>query len=73
MPNCSDGNSLPIDYCDSITDYVRSRDCITSGGQSGGPLFDRGNGLVTGVVSGGPSDLSDNWCVLSKLLRQQNA
>ena len=60
-PFCSDGSSLPIDFCDATTDYIRSRDCVTSGGQSGGPLYDRSNGAVTGVVSGGPIDMSDNW------------
>jgi V8-like Glu-specific endopeptidase len=61
VPYCSDGASRAIDYCDATTDYVTSRDCVTTGGQSGGPVFDRNSGWVTAMTSGGPSDISDNW------------
>jgi hypothetical protein len=64
---CSDGTTREIDFCDATTDYIRSSNCVTSGGQSGGPLYDRTTNAVTGVVSGGPSDMSDNWCVLQLL------
>lgn len=48
---CSDGISYPVDYCDGMTDLVRSPNCAAKVGQTGAPLLDRDTGAAVGLFS----------------------